>query len=295
MADVMNQLILAYGQWKSHERPDDLHPYGYTNMTYITSLISGVGIFCFGSGLAWYHGAVCLMGTARPESLLYGIMFLAFSMISESATLGFAIRENAASARRMGISFMDYVRLGYNPSVNVVLLEDTAAVAGVAVAGLSTWISHITSSHIPDAVGSLFIGTILAYVAFFIIKSNSGALANRSIHPSKLSLIQRELENDICVRALLDVKATDMGRQYVMFKAEVDIDGAAVTRSYLSALDMEKLAMEAKMIEGPESLERFMMIHGEGIVDRLGVEIDRIEQNIKRKYPDLKHVDLEVL
>lgn len=40
------------------------------------------------------------------------------------------------------------------------------------------------------------------------------------------------------VRALYDVKATDMGSQSVMFKAEVDIDGREITRSYLERMDI---------------------------------------------------------
>lgn len=38
-------------------------------MTYITSLISGVGIFCFGTGLSWYHGITCLLDPHPIESL----------------------------------------------------------------------------------------------------------------------------------------------------------------------------------------------------------------------------------
>lgn len=30
--------------------------YGYANFRYVSSLISGVGIFCVGAGFAWYHG-----------------------------------------------------------------------------------------------------------------------------------------------------------------------------------------------------------------------------------------------
>ena len=30
--------------------------YGYTNFRYVSSLISGVGIFCVGAGFSWYHG-----------------------------------------------------------------------------------------------------------------------------------------------------------------------------------------------------------------------------------------------
>lgn len=43
--------------------------YGYSNMTYITSLISGVGIFCFGTGLSWYHGIMGLYDPHPIESL----------------------------------------------------------------------------------------------------------------------------------------------------------------------------------------------------------------------------------
>ena len=43
------------------------------------------------------------------------------------------------------------------------------------------------------------------------------------------------------VRAVHDVKATDLGGQTVMFKAEVDIDGREITRSYLEKIDIEKL------------------------------------------------------
>ena len=41
------------------------------------------------------------------------------------------------------------------------------------------------------------------------------------------------------VRALYDIKATDMGSQSVMFKAEVDIDGREIARSYLEKNDIQ--------------------------------------------------------
>ena len=41
------------------------------------------------------------------------------------------------------------------------------------------------------------------------------------------------LQNDRLIRALHDVKATDMGNDTVRFKAEVDFDGRELTRTYL--------------------------------------------------------------
>ena len=40
-------------------------------MTYISSLISGVGIFCFGTGLAWYHGVLVLLHPQDMESMYW--------------------------------------------------------------------------------------------------------------------------------------------------------------------------------------------------------------------------------
>lgn len=68
---------------------------------------------------------------------------------------------------------------GYKPNVNVVLLEDLAAVLGVCVAGTAMGLSLYLQSPIPDAIGSLVIGCILGGVASFIIYSNAGALVGR--------------------------------------------------------------------------------------------------------------------
>lgn len=54
------------------------------------------------------------------------------------------------------------------------------------------------------------------------------------------------------VRALYDIKATDMGSQSVMFKAEIDIDGREIARSYLEKVDI-KAVLEVR-IHGYEML-----------------------------------------
>jgi zinc transporter 9 len=79
-----------------------------------------------------------------------------------------------------GILFWSIVvAQGYKPNVNVVLLEDLAAVLGVCVAGTAMGLSLYLQSPIPDAIGSLIIGGILGGVASFIIYSNTAALVGR--------------------------------------------------------------------------------------------------------------------
>ena len=110
------------------------------------------------------------------------------------------------SASQANMGFVEYVASGYDPCVNVVLLEDMAAVLGVAIAAGSMGLSLHFHSHIPDAVGSILIGGLLGSVASFMIYTNSGALLGRSIPEEKIRSINAQLEGDIMIRAIHDVK-----------------------------------------------------------------------------------------
>ncbi|XP_023212989.1 zinc transporter 9-like, partial [Centruroides sculpturatus] len=83
LADTCNQIILAFGIRKSIQRPDVDHPYGYHNMRYVASLISGVGIFCFGTGISIYHGIMGIFFPEVIESLYWAFFILGGSLISE--------------------------------------------------------------------------------------------------------------------------------------------------------------------------------------------------------------------
>ncbi|RMC14149.1 hypothetical protein DUI87_09239 [Hirundo rustica rustica] len=263
--------LLALGISQSARTPDPSHPYGFTNMRYIASLISGVGIFMMGAGLSWYHGIIGLLHPHPVESLLWAYCILAGSLVSEG------------------------VVQSRDPSTNVVLLEDAAAVLSVAVAATCMGLTSLTGNPYYDSVGSLGVGTLLGTVSAFLIYTNTEALLGRSIEPEQLQRLTELLESDPVVRAIHDVKATDMGMSKVRFKAEVDFDGRVVTRSYLEKQDIEQLLQEIQQVKTLEELEAFMLKHGENIIDMLGAEVDRLEKDLKQRNPDVRHVDLEIL
>ena len=61
-------------------------------MQYVSSLISGVGIFCMGAGLSIYHGIVGLGSPQNLESLTLALVVLGGSFLSESVTLALAVK-----------------------------------------------------------------------------------------------------------------------------------------------------------------------------------------------------------
>lgn len=108
LADTINQLILAYGIHKSTQTADSDHPYGYANMQYVSSLISGVGIFCVGAGLSFYHGIHGLMHPEPIQDYTWAFVCLFGSFVSEGATLLVAANSIRSSAKAAKISFGSY-------------------------------------------------------------------------------------------------------------------------------------------------------------------------------------------
>lgn len=263
-------------------------------MKYISSLISGVAIFCVGTGFSFYHGIQGLMeaggvhdqtiydilnstntsyvnGTdslinvslslltsnitnlskicelehgltsTHEQDYLTAYLVLGGSFIFEGVTLLMAITSIRNSAKQTSQSFLSYVNSGADPCVNVVLFEDSAAVAGAFVAAICIGLTSYLNSPVPDAIGSLLVGVMLAMVATLVIYTSVPALVGRSIKLDQLDKINQELESDAMIKAIHDVKGIDMGNSMIRYKAEIDFNGRELTRKYLEEKDIRKL------------------------------------------------------
>jgi len=296
VADTVNQIILAFGLHKSAKNPNVKHPYGYANMKYISSLISGVAIFCVGTGFSFYHGIAGLISGEHQADLsfIWAYIVLGGSFVFEGVTLMMAIMSIRNSSKQANQSFMAYVGSGADPCVNVVLFEDSAAVAGAFVAAVCIGLTEYLQSPIPDSIGSLCVGVMLGMVACLVIYTSVPALVGRSIKLDQLDKINQELESDAMIKAIHDVKGIDMGNSMIRYKAEIDFNGRELTRKYLEKHEIQKLWEEVRGFHSIDQLNEFMLKHGENIVDIMGDEIDRIEMNLSKKFPKVRHIDLEL-
>ena len=97
-------------------------------------------------------------------------------------------------AKLENVTLREYIRSGTDPSVNVVLLEDSCAVLGCFVAAACMYLTQITSNHYFDAAGSMIIGGMLGGVASFLMRQNSRYLIGLSI-PQEFVL---EIQDWVC-------------------------------------------------------------------------------------------------
>uniref|UniRef100_A0A4W5RT98 Proton-coupled zinc antiporter SLC30A9, mitochondrial n=1 Tax=Hucho hucho TaxID=62062 RepID=A0A4W5RT98_9TELE len=198
LADTCNQALLAIGISQSVRNPDAVHPYGFSNMRYIASLISGVGIFMMGAGLSWYHGIMGLLHPQPIESLLWVSSHIVTA--AEGISLGMSMCRIAKLNHILLISSYLGLMQSRDPSTNVVLLEDSAAVLGVIMASSCMGLTSLTGNPLYDSLGSLGVGTLLGVVSAFLIYTNTEALLGRSIQAEHVQKLTEFLENDPAVR-----------------------------------------------------------------------------------------------
>ncbi|KAG6521604.1 hypothetical protein ZIOFF_018729 [Zingiber officinale] len=295
-ADFANQALLAYGLNSSRRAPDAIHPYGYSKERFVWSLISAVGIFCLGSGATVVHGIQNLWKAHPPENMHYAALVIGGSFLIEGASLLVAINAVKKGAASEGMKVWDYIWQGHDPTSVAVMTEDGAAVTGLAIAAASLVSVNMTGNPIYDPIGSIIVGNLLGMVAIFLIQRNRHALIGRAIDDHDMEKVLRFLKSDPVVDALYDCKSEVIGPGFFRFKAEIDFNGVVVVQNYLERTGRDEWAKqfrEAAKSEDDNALLNVMATYGEDVVEALGSEVDRLESEIQKIVPGIRHVDIE--
>ncbi len=175
LVDTGNQGLLLLGLGRASRPPDDEHPFGHGKELYFWSLIVAILIFGIGGGVSIYEGITHILDPTPLEDPLVNYIVLAVAFVLEGSSWFVAAREVSGRVRP-GEGFVDSVRTSKDPSVVTVLLEDSAALAGLVVAAVGIYLAHALEAPWIDGVASLIIGSILVSVALFLASESRGLL-----------------------------------------------------------------------------------------------------------------------
>lgn len=292
LGDSLNQVLLAIGIRRSQQKPDRRHPYGYGRERFVWSLISAVGVFFLGSGVTVYHGISSLIVPPELADLPIAFGVLGISFVLEGGTLFMAFRAVRDGAKETGMSIKEYILDGPDPMSVAVLVEDSIAVTGVCVAGLALGFTHYTGSALFDACGSIMIGGLMGTAALFLIEKNRRLLLGTSVPKKKRISMIKFLEADPTILAVHDAKGEIFSPGNMRFKAEIEFDGRQIARRYIDK-NYPNIGELHETVQTPEQLEELLVTYGNGMVQHLGDEVDRIETELRRRFPSAKHIDLE--
>jgi len=221
VVDTGNQALLLLGLRRSRKGPDAMHPFGYGQELYFWSLIVATLLFGIGGGLSIYQGVLHIRHPAAVHDPTWSYIVLAVAAISEGTSFFIAVREMVRE-QEPGETFWQALRGSKDPSVFIVVGEDAAALAGLAVAFLGVWLGHLLDLPVLDGVASVVIGVVLCVVAVFLMVESRHLLLGESADPKLVEDIRTLARNDPDVRAVRPPMTMHMGRDHVLLNLDVE-------------------------------------------------------------------------
>ncbi|MHC5209304.1 MAG: cation diffusion facilitator family transporter [Planctomycetota bacterium] len=286
LADVANQALLYVGIRRSTRSPDALFPYGYGGERYFFALLSAVGIFVLGCGVTVYHGVHTLL---HPPELtidvwvfvVLGLSFLLDGYVFLKALAAVRAQMGERSVRRFARSITD-------PTALAVLFEDFAACLGILIAAVCIGLSHWTGNPVWDSIGSILIGGMMGLIAVWLGFQNRILILGRSIPVETRQAALDYLHSQPSVETVRAVQSRVLGAADYRLKAEVAFDGRQLAQPLAPWV-----AEQAPTLTDPARCEEFAGEFGEKLIKALGEEVDRMEQELRERHPELRYLDFE--
>ena len=180
LADSGNQLFLLRGTRASRFRPSVRFAFGRGMEIYFWSFLVAVVLFVGGGVVAFMEGLNRLRHPHPDEGgLVFNLVVLGIAAFFE-LVVAFRVALKEFNRRRGTRGLVRTVRETKDPTLLVVLFEDSVAVLGLAVAAAGLLLAHWTGESYWDAVASMAIGVLLAVTALILAIETKGLLLGES-------------------------------------------------------------------------------------------------------------------
>lgn len=234
VADTGNQALLLLGGRHAKRAADADHPFGYGRSRYLAGFLVSVVLFSLGGLFALYeawHKFQALSDPAHAEDSILDsqwwwvpLVVLVFAMAAESMSLRTAMREAYRTKGEQG--WFSFVRTSKAPELPVVLLEDVAALTGLAFALGGVGLTLITQNLLFDVLGTAMIGLLLIVVAVILAIETRSMLLGESASVANQQRIRKALEDTDGVERVIHFRTLHLGPEEILVGAKIGVDVA---------------------------------------------------------------------
>ncbi len=220
VVDTGNQGLLLLGIKRSQKPADDAFPFGYGKEIYFWSFVVAILIFAVGAGISIYEGISHLITPTHIENPVINYIVLVLAMIFEGAAWYYAFNEFSRAKGKWG--YMEAVQKGKDPTVFVVLFEDSAAMLGLLVAFLGLVLAQITGNPAFDGYASIIIGCILGGTAIWLAYETKSLLIGEGANSQVVSEIRDTIGSYSEVEHVNEILTMHMGPDFILVNLSVD-------------------------------------------------------------------------
>src|ERR1051325_1833474 len=254
LVDTVNGGVLLLGIERSKQRPDYSHPFGHGKELYFWSLIVGIMIFTGGGVVSIYEGIHHVIYPQPLESATLNYIVLAIAFVFESISWWFGWKAFRSIKGRQSV--WQAIHTSKDPSSFMVVIEDTAALAGLVMAFFGVFLSHQLNNPRLDGVASIIIGAMLSLISIFLVYESKELLIGESMDKEDVRDIHTLAEKDKAVERVELARTMHFGPHEVL------------------------LALGVRFKEGLSGAE-------------VRAAVQRLEKSIRAEFPDIKRIFFE--
>ena len=219
MVDTSNGALLLYGMRRSRKAADLEHPLGYGHEFYFWTLVVGVLIFALGGGMAIVTGILHMADPKAPENQAWSYAVLAAAAVFEGTSWYYGLV--AFRAERRGRGFVETIQATKNPATFAMLLEDSAALLGLALAFLGIFLSTQLQAPWIDGASSVLIGILLCLTASVMVYESKGLLVGEGVERATLDRLRALIAADPAVETVGALRTQYLGPEEVLLLIEL--------------------------------------------------------------------------
>ena len=236
LVDSANHVLLLYGTKQSRKGADAIHPLGYGRELYFWSFVVAILVFALGAGVSIYEGILHLLHPEPTGDVTVAFIVLGVAAALESWSTWEALRAFRTTHGKM--PFLRALRETKDAPTLVVLLENSGALAGLAIAAIGIALAHWSGNPLWDGAASVMIGLVLAATAIFLIIEAKGLLIGESANPELVEAIRACAVAHDGVEAVYDVLTVHHAPEIVVSVISADFVDT------ISARDVERIVSD---------------------------------------------------
>jgi cation diffusion facilitator family transporter len=215
VVDTGNQGLLLLGMRRAAKPPDDSHPFGYGMEAYFWGFIVALAVFLLGGAVSIWQGLLKVQQPHPIERPWVSLLVIGVAMVFEGVSFAIGLREFRVFWRDTPL--FQSIRRSKDPNLFAVLLEDSAALAGLVIALVGVSASALLGWVWADGVASILIGVLLVLVAAFLANETRSLLAGEAATPRIVEAVRRVLDEDPRVAAAPEVLSLHLGPREILF------------------------------------------------------------------------------
>jgi divalent metal cation (Fe/Co/Zn/Cd) transporter len=157
-----------------------------------------------------------LIGNAGVDQFLAGWIVLAVAFAADGSALFVSLAAARREAALSGVPTVSFLRHTSDPTLRALVVEDSAALIGLVLAGSGLFLHQVIGWTGADAIASLLIGLLLAATAIGLARPLAELLIGQSMQPARLEAAYNILAASPSIDAVLSMYAVHVGPEEVI-------------------------------------------------------------------------------